>query len=75
MTENKPMSVGDWLITMIVTSIPIVGLIMLLVWAFSSGTNESKKNWAKAALIFYVIMGVLWFVFLGSMMASLADSM
>lgn len=75
MTENKHMSVGDWLITMIVTSIPLVGLIMLFVWAFSAGTNESKKNWAKAALIFYAIFAVLWFLFLGSMMAAFADAM
>ena len=29
MEENKAMSVGNWIITMIVTAIPLVGFIML----------------------------------------------
>lgn len=60
MNENKAMSVGDWIITFIVTAIPVVGFILLFVWAFGSDTNLSKKNWAKAFLIFYVILIVLW---------------
>ncbi|MDA9316959.1 dolichyl-diphosphooligosaccharide--protein glycosyltransferase subunit 2 [Polaribacter sp.] len=74
MNENKTMSVGDWIITMIVTAIPLVGFIMLFVWAFSSGTNLSKKNWAKAALIFYAIIMVLYFLFFASMIAAMASA-
>ena len=62
MSDNKIMSVGDWMITMLVTSIPLVGFIMLFVWAFGDGTNPSKANWAKATLIFFVILFVLYFV-------------
>ena len=71
MSENKSMSVGDWIITMLITAIPLVGLIMLFVWGFSEGTNESKKNWAKATLIFYAIIFVLYFVFLGSLIGGM----
>jgi|TARA_B110000908_G_scaffold132402_1_gene155872 hypothetical protein len=74
MNENKTMSVGDWIITMIVTAIPLVGFIMLFVWAFSSGTNLSKKNWAKAALIFYAIIMVLYFLFFASIIAAMASA-
>ncbi|CAI8349101.1 MAG: Uncharacterised protein [Polaribacter sp. SA4-10] len=74
MNENKTMSVGDWIITMIVTAIPLVGFIMLFVWAFSSDTNLSKKNWAKAALIFYAIIMVLYFLFFASIIAAMASA-
>ena len=73
MDENKAMSVGDWIITMIVTAIPLVGLIMLFVWAFGSGTNLSKQNWAKAALIFYAIMIVLYFLFFAAIIGAMGS--
>ena len=59
----EPMSVKDWLITLIITAIPIIGIIMLFVWAFGSGTHPSKQNWAKAALIMAVIVIVLYVIF------------
>ena len=62
-------SVGDWVITLILTGIPFVGFIMLLVWAFSSSTPVSKANFAKAALILMVIGFVLLMVFWGSLVA------
>jgi len=70
------MSVKDWVITLIVTAIPVVGFIMLFVWAFGSGTNPNKANWAKAGLIFFAIMIVLYiliFMLFGA--AFLAGSM
>ncbi|MFZ1838844.1 MAG: hypothetical protein WAU20_08975, partial [Dokdonella sp.] len=62
------MSLGDWIITMIVLSIPIVGFIMLFVWGFSSSANPNKANFCKAALIFYLIAIVLFFLFGGMAM-------
>ena len=59
------MSLGDWIITMIVLAIPIVGFIMLFVWGFSSSANPNKSNFCKAALIFYLIGIVLFFLFGG----------
>jgi len=52
----KPMTMGDWLITFIIQAIPLVGIIMLFVWAFGDGTHPSKKTWAQASLIFALIM-------------------
>ncbi len=62
------MSLGDWIITMIVLAIPIVGFIMLFVWGFSSSANPNKSNFCKAALIFYLIAIVLFFLFGGMAM-------
>ena len=59
-TSNyKPMTIGDWLITFIIQAIPLVGFIMLFVWAFGDGTHPSKKTWAQASLIFALIMIVI----------------
>jgi len=63
MSESSTMSVKDWLITLIITALPIVGFIMLFVWAFSSGTPTVKANWAKAALLLFAIMIVLYIIF------------
>ena len=62
---REPLSLGEWFITILITSIPIVGFIMLFVWGFSSGTNISKANWAKATLIWYAIGIVLAGIVLG----------
>ena len=48
---EEEVSVGEWLITFIIFSIPIIGFIMLFVWAFGDNTKISKRNWARAMLI------------------------
>ncbi len=65
---------GEWFVTLLITAIPLVGLIMLLVWAFGSNTNPSKANWAKATLIWMVIaiaIYVIIFVTFGAAMLSI----
>ncbi len=62
---DAPLSMGQFLGMMLLTCIPVVGLILLLVWAFSGSSNENKKNFARAELIMAIIFTVLWFI-LGS---------
>lgn len=61
----QPMTIGEWIITFIISYIPLVGFIMLFVWAFSYGTHPSKKTWAQATLIMFVIMIILFIIFFG----------
>jgi len=61
--EFNPMSVGDWVLVIFLTGLPIIGLILLFVWAFSDNQNQSKSNYAKAMLIWYAIGIALVFVF------------
>ncbi|TAN07924.1 MAG: hypothetical protein EPN36_00800 [Rhodanobacteraceae bacterium] len=61
--ESSPISLGDWIITLIILAIPIVGLVMLFVWGFSSGTHPSKQNYCRAALILALATFVLFFLF------------
>lgn len=67
--QPAAVSVGDWFITILVSAIPLVGFIMLFVWAFGSNTPPSKANWAKATLLFGVIFLGLGVVFFSSIMA------
>ena len=55
---EEPVSIGTWLGILFLSCIPCVGFILLFVWAFGDG-KESRKNWAKAQLIFMAIMIVL----------------
>ena len=57
--NNAVVTIGDWLITMLLSAIPLVNIIMIFVWAFGSNTPISKANWAKATLIFMLIATVL----------------
>jgi len=56
---EKEVSVGEWLITFIIFSIPIIGFIILFVWAFGDNTKPSKRNWARAMLISIIVLFLL----------------
>ena len=61
--NTSVMTVQDWIITILITAIPLVNIIMLFIWAFGGNdTNLNKKNWAKATLIWFVIIFVFYFV-------------
>lgn len=58
--ESGPVSLGDWVVTMIIGAIPCIGLIVYIVWAFSNTINPSKRNYCRASLIFAAIGIVLY---------------
>jgi heme/copper-type cytochrome/quinol oxidase subunit 2 len=58
--NERVMSVKDWLITSLILCIPLVGIIMLFVWAFGGDVNKNKQNYAKASLIFVAIAFVVY---------------
>ena len=71
-TRNQSIvTIGDWIITMILMCIPFVNFIML----FSAGTPVSKANWAKATLIFMLIGFVLVILFWGAIGGLLLSNM
>lgn len=76
--EDNEMTLGQWLVTLLLTVIPCVGIIMLFVWAFGSGEYIAKKRWAQAQLIFAAIVMVLYFLLalvFGASIASVLQSM
>jgi hypothetical protein len=72
--KNETVSIGDWIITFILSGLPLVGFIMLIVWAFGSDAPQSKKNWARATLIIWlisvVIMIILWVTVFAALISS-----
>lgn len=56
--QRAPASVGNWLVTLLLASIPVVGFILLFVWAFGSDADPGKANWAKATLL-WMLIGVI----------------
>ena len=67
---EAPITVGDWMITILLTMIPCVNIILLCVWGFGSGTPKSKANWAKAQLIWVaiiIVLGVIFYATLGAL--------
>lgn len=59
----KPVTLGDWMLTYFLLSIPLVNIILIFVWAFGNNTPVSKANWAKALLIWSLI-GIVIYVLL-----------
>ncbi|ERM82547.1 hypothetical protein P872_05845 [Rhodonellum psychrophilum GCM71 = DSM 17998] len=69
--KHPPINTGDWFLTILISNIPLIGLIMLVVWAVDKENNPNKSNWAKAKLIWYLVgfgfaMMVLFFVGFGT---------
>ena len=52
-------SVGSWMLTMLLAGIPLFGVVYILVLAFGNGRSVSKKNWARATLVWGIIASVL----------------
>lgn len=55
-------SVKEWLLTNLILMIPLVNIVMMLAWAFSSNTNPNKANYFKAALILFAIVMAIYLV-------------
>ena len=53
--RTEHMTVGQWVLTLFLSSLGIIGLILLFVWGFSSDTPQPKKNYARAMLVWYAI--------------------
>ncbi|RUO70100.1 hypothetical protein [Pseudidiomarina salinarum] len=46
---------SEWFVTLLILSIPVIGVIMLFVWSFNDDTNPNKKNWARAVLLWILV--------------------
>ena len=53
------MSVGSYVLASILMSLPIIGLLICIFWAFISCNNLNKRNFARACLILMLIGIVL----------------
>jgi uncharacterized membrane protein YdjX (TVP38/TMEM64 family) len=68
-------TLGEWMITLLLMLIPIVNIILLFVWAFGGGTNPTKSNYAKATLLWMLIAIVIYVVLFVLILGSLFSAM
>jgi uncharacterized membrane protein YjgN (DUF898 family) len=71
MNEQKVPSVGNWMITLVIMTIPILNFVALIYWAASSSSNPVKSNFAKAAIIWMVVIILLGLLFLVAFFGSI----
>lgn len=73
--DNRVMTVGDWMVTMLVLAIPLVNIVMYLVWAFSSTGNINRRNYCRASLIWFLIaIGIYLVIVIFALVAGVALS-
>jgi len=53
---EKPVSIGDWVLTLIVLGLPILNVILYIYWALSDSTPLSKKNYCRACILIFAIV-------------------
>ena len=53
--QPEEMTVGQWVLTLFLSGLGIIGIILLFVWGFSDNTPLAKKNFSRAMLIWYAI--------------------
>lgn len=61
--DQTPLSMGEWILTILVMMIPCVGLIIYLVWAFGKNGNVNRRNYCRAYLIIYAVILVISIAF------------
>jgi len=66
-TLEKPLTTGEWFVTLLILGLPLIGLIMHLVWAFGDG-HKGRRNFCRAALLWLaVIFGLAMVVVIASL--------
>ena len=60
---EEPVSVGEWIVSMLIMLVPCLNIIMMFVWAFGKSEKKSKSNFFKASLIYAGVMLVLYLIF------------
>ena len=57
--DSRVMTVGEWMITLLVLALPIINVIMYIVWALDTSGNANRRNFCRASLLWFVIMLVI----------------
>ena len=67
--DNAPISLGEWILILLLMSIPCVNIILCIVWGFGKQGNITKRNFCRAQLIFVAIGAALSLIMVFVMMA------
>jgi hypothetical protein len=59
-TDNQIIGVGEWMITILLVSIPLVNVVMFFVWACSA--NKTKRNFVAAVFFWILLLIVISYI-------------
>lgn len=68
--DTSPLSMGEWILTLLVGVVPCIGLIFYFIWAFDKNGNINRRNYCRAALIMQMITIVICVIFFGVIMVA-----
>jgi hypothetical protein len=54
--DVRPLTVGEWMLTLLVLAIPLVNLIMYIYWAVADGVNLNRKRFCQASIFWFLIL-------------------
>ncbi|NLY09557.1 MAG: zinc ribbon domain-containing protein [Tissierellia bacterium] len=66
---GKVMSYGDCMLFYLILAIPIVGFVMMIIWAINGKDNPSRMNLCRASLTYMAISVVLALVMGGALIS------
>ena len=75
---EEPITMGEWMISLLIMLIPCANIIMAFVWAFSDKEKKTKSNFFKAYLIYLgisILLSIVMLVIFGAFISTLASSM
>jgi hypothetical protein len=73
---EKPLSTSEWFVTLLILALPLIGLIMLIVWALGDG-HKGRRNFCRASLLWFAVvfglalLGLIATLIFGGTMAAL----
>lgn len=74
--NERPLSTGEWFVTLLILALPVIGIVMYIVWGFGEG-NISRRNFCRAAMLWFLvaiglgILALIAFLVLGGTLAAL----
>ena len=62
--NEEVMSIGKYLLTFLLLSIPIVNIVLMIIWSVSKNTNKNLQNFTRALWLWTAIWVAIWIVIL-----------
>ncbi|MDR1017214.1 MAG: hypothetical protein LBM02_00730 [Lachnospiraceae bacterium] len=75
--DPSPMSMGEWILTIIACNIPFcfIGLIFCIVWSVSKKGNLNRRNFARANLIITIVLTIIFIIFYAVVLAAMIPTL
>jgi hypothetical protein len=56
MNDARPLTVGEWMFTLLVLAIPLLNLLAYFYWALADGVNLNRKRFCQASILWVLIL-------------------